>query len=46
TDALAHPGRYLPLRQAARQRALERYDLRSNCLPRMVDFVESFAPQR
>lgn len=46
TEALAHPDRYLPLRQAARQRALERYDLRSNCLPRMVDFVESFAPQR
>ena len=46
TDALAHPDRYLPLREAARQRALERYDLRSNCLPRMVDFVESFAPQR
>jgi len=45
-DALAHPDRYLALRQAARQRALERYDLRSNCLPRMVDFVESFAPQR
>ena len=46
TEALAHPDRYLPLREAARQRALERYDLRSNCLPRMVDFVESFAPQR
>ena len=46
TDALAHPDRYLALRQAARQRALERYDLRSNCLPRMVDFVESFAPKR
>ena len=45
-DALAHPDRYLALRAAARKRALERYDLRSNCLPRMVDFVESFAPQR
>lgn len=44
TLALAEPERFMPLRAAARQAALERYDLRGNCLPRMVAFVESFAP--
>lgn len=45
TDTLANPERYDPLRAAARRMALERYDLRGLCLPRMVDFVESFGPQ-
>jgi glycosyltransferase involved in cell wall biosynthesis len=45
TDALARPESYADRRAAARQTALERYDLRSVCLPRMVDFVESFGPK-
>jgi glycosyltransferase involved in cell wall biosynthesis len=45
TEALADPARFQPLRDAARQTALARYDLRRHCLPRMVDFVEGFAPR-
>lgn len=45
TEALAHPERFTALRQAARQMVLERYDLRSVCLPRTVDWVESFGPR-
>ena len=44
TEALANPAQYQPLRAAARRTAVERYDLRSVCLPRMVAHVESFAP--
>lgn len=43
TEALEAPGRFLQLREAARQTVLERYDLRSVCLPRMVAMVERFA---
>ena len=43
-DALADPQRFVPLRQAARQTVRDRYDLRSVCLPRMVEYVERFAP--
>lgn len=43
TEALADPARFAPLRAAARQTVLERYDLRSVCLPRMVAMVERFA---
>ncbi|MDT8857200.1 glycosyltransferase [Paracoccaceae bacterium Fryx2] len=42
--ALAEPDRFLPLRAAARQSIVARYDLRSHCLPRMVEFVESWGP--
>lgn len=45
TNALANPAQFLPLREAARQTALERYDLRRHCLPRMVGFIEGFAPR-
>ena len=45
TTALADPARFQPLRAAARKVALERYDLRSHCLPRMVSFVEGFGPK-
>jgi glycosyltransferase involved in cell wall biosynthesis len=41
TTALAEPQRFLPLRAAARQTIVQTYDLRSTCLPRMVDFVEN-----
>ena len=42
TEALAEPERFAPLRVAARQTVLQRYDLRSVCLPRMVEMVERF----
>jgi glycosyltransferase involved in cell wall biosynthesis len=45
TEALAQPERFAPLRAAARQRAIERYDLHSHCLPKMISFVESFGPK-
>ena len=45
-DALADPAKYQPLRDAARAFAIQNYDLQTICLPRMVDFVESFAPQQ
>jgi glycosyltransferase involved in cell wall biosynthesis len=45
TKTLANPAQFQPLREAARQTALDRYDLRRHCLPRMVDFVEGFAPR-
>lgn len=44
TEGLAAPDRFLPLRKAARQTILDKYDLHGICLPRMVDYVESFAP--
>jgi glycosyltransferase involved in cell wall biosynthesis len=44
-EVLAHPERFTALRQAARQTVLERYDLKSVCLPRTVDWVESFGPK-
>ncbi len=43
TTALAEPERFEPLRLAARETAVSRYDLRRVCLPKMVSFVESFA---
>ncbi len=39
TEALADPARFAPLRAAARQTALERYDL-ARCLPRLIRLVE------
>ena len=39
-DALANPQDYLHLRQSARQTILDRYDLCSIALPRLVAFVE------
>lgn len=44
TEALADPERFAPLRVAAREAAIQNYDLHSHCLPMAVDFVESFAP--
>ena len=44
--ALDHPERYADLRRAARQTALERYDLHGLCLPRLIDWVEGFTPGR
>lgn len=42
TEALADPDRFAPLRAAARQAAIDRYDQKI-LLPRMVAFVEGFA---
>jgi glycosyltransferase involved in cell wall biosynthesis len=44
TEALAEPERFAPLRVAARAAAIQNYDLRSHCLPKAIDFVESFGP--
>lgn len=44
TEALAQPDRFAPLRRAARQTVLDRYDLRRICLPRMIALVEGAAP--
>ncbi len=43
--ALARPEKFLDLRRAARQTILEGYDLRSVCLPAMVEYVEGFGPK-
>ncbi|MCV2863446.1 glycosyltransferase [Albidovulum sediminicola] len=39
--ALADPAAQAPLRRAARDTARARYDLKTVCLPRLIDFVES-----
>lgn len=39
-DALAEPRKYASLREAARRTIIDGYDLATNCLPRMVEFVE------
>lgn len=44
TEVLAEPARFLPLRAAARQMILDRYDLHGVCLPRMVALVERHGP--
>jgi glycosyltransferase involved in cell wall biosynthesis len=44
TKALARPDKFEDIRRAARQTILESYDLKSICLPAMVDYVEGFAP--
>jgi len=40
-DALAHPERYKEQREAARRTIVEGYDLKSHCLPKLIEFVES-----
>ncbi len=40
-QALADPQAQAPLREAARQTAVTRYDFQSVCLPRLIDFVET-----
>lgn len=42
-EALAHPERFMRARAAARETAVERYDLRGVCLPRLIAFVEGSA---
>jgi glycosyltransferase involved in cell wall biosynthesis len=44
--ALGHPDRMAELRQRARQTVVDRYDLRSYCLPRHVALVDAMAAGR
>ncbi len=44
TRALSNPERFMPLRAAARETILKNYDMNRICLPKMVQWVESFAP--
>jgi glycosyltransferase involved in cell wall biosynthesis len=39
-EALEHPDDYLPLRKAARQTVVDRYDFRSVCLPQHIRLME------
>lgn len=41
TEALAHPKRFAGLRAAARETVVRHYDLHGQCLPRLIDFVET-----
>ncbi|HSN41096.1 MAG TPA: glycosyltransferase family 4 protein [Burkholderiales bacterium] len=43
SDCLLHPENYSALRDAARQTAVERYDLASVCLPQQMQLVEKLA---
>jgi glycosyltransferase involved in cell wall biosynthesis len=42
-DALARPAHYAPLRAAARESAVARYDLATQCLPRQIDLIDRLA---
>ena len=41
-QVLAAPERYKPLREKARLTVLERYDLKTSCLPKMLTHVKTF----
>jgi glycosyltransferase involved in cell wall biosynthesis len=40
-DALANPEKYDPVRVAARQHIVDNYDLQTQCLPRLMEFVQT-----
>jgi glycosyltransferase involved in cell wall biosynthesis len=40
-DVLERPDAYQPLRQAARQTALDHYDAATVCVPRLIDLIET-----
>lgn len=42
-DALAQPAAYAHLRKAARETAVARYDLATQCLPRQIELVDKLA---
>lgn len=46
TEALAEPARFMRLRDAARETIVRNYDLKTQCLPRLVEFVERHDPAR
>ena len=39
TEVLADPQAQAPIREAARQHIIDRYDLKTVCLPRLMEFV-------
>ena len=41
-DVLSDPEAQAPIRGAARQHIIETYDLKTVCLPKLLDFVETF----
>jgi glycosyltransferase involved in cell wall biosynthesis len=45
-DVLAHPKKYLALREHARATVVGRYDLKSVCLPRQLQMVDAVAQGR
>lgn len=45
-EALAEPERFAEMRSAARRTVIERFDLRSKCLPKLLEFVEKAWPSR
>jgi glycosyltransferase involved in cell wall biosynthesis len=44
-EALAKPKKFMHLRKAARETIVQRYDLETICLPRMIEFVERHGPK-
>ncbi|MBK1660869.1 glycosyltransferase family 4 protein [Paracraurococcus ruber] len=46
SKVLASPASYVPLRAAARRTVVERYDLRSRCLPELLGLIEDVAAGR
>jgi len=42
-EVLEHPERFVSLKEAARETAMKRYDLRRVCLPRQIELVNALA---
>jgi glycosyltransferase involved in cell wall biosynthesis len=40
-DVLANPEKHAPMREAARRHIVDNYDLKTRCLPRLMQFVET-----
>jgi glycosyltransferase involved in cell wall biosynthesis len=45
-EALTNQKKLQPIRQAARRTIIERYDLRTICLPQLVALIETLAARR
>lgn len=45
TEVLANPQTQMPLRAAARRTAIEKYDLSTLCLPKLIQLVEGLGPK-
>jgi hypothetical protein len=43
TESLADPARFAPLRVQARRTTVDRYDLTTVCLPKLIALVEGMA---
>jgi glycosyltransferase involved in cell wall biosynthesis len=46
TEALADPGKFAPLRKAARKGIMDKYDLKTICLPRQLQLIESLGKSK